>query len=322
MTLLRATAIETEAELPFAGLHLLLRPTLGRLDRVPRPQALAPERDFGRAEAAGAAASAAASAVAAAGQPAGDVFLAGLAVLSLLAETVEDPEGDRPLLCLVDDAQWLDSASATALLFAARRLGSDGVAMVLAVRDGSPAVDTRGMNQLHLDPLDGAAARALLNDAAPGLDPHVGARVLADAAGNPLAITELARAAAPAPARGRPGRPGPLPATGAVPGRRTGCCGWPRDPRPTRCCWPRPPIYGRAATRPATAIDSSRWPTPPGASPTTIRSWPCGYSAAWWSRPATTARAGSRSGPRPRLRTSREPPWPLPAPGRPPRTSG
>ena len=510
MTLLRATAIETEAELPFAGLHLLLRPTLGRLDRVPRPQALALERAFGQAEAAGAAQ-----------QPADDVFLAGLAVLSLLAETVEDPEGDRPLLCLVDDAQWLDSASATALLFAARRLGSDGVAMVLAVRDGSLPLDTRGMDQFHLDPLDGAAAHALLNDAAPGLDPHVCARVLDDAAGNPLAITELARAAAATPSRGQYGRPGPLAAgqrmqrlygrqvsdlpgatrvlllvaaaagagevapvlqaarslgveadaltpaeqaglvtvaeqtivfrhplvraavyhdaplasrqaahralagaladggtadgetadtgTTAV-GRRTwhlasaaagrddhaaseleaaaerashvggyaaveaayeraaelttdpavrarrllaaataasdigrsqeatGCCGWPRKPRLTRCCWPRPPIYGRAATRPATAIAWSRWPTPPGASPTTIRSWPCGCSEAWWSRPATTARAGSRSGPPPRSRASRGPPRPglppprrptprrpaprRPIPGRPPRMSG
>jgi DNA-binding CsgD family transcriptional regulator len=196
MRVLRATAIETEAELPFAGLHLLLRPVLGRLDRVPRPQALALERAFGHAEAAG--------------PPADDVFLAGLAVLSLLTETVEGPEGDRPLLCLVDDAQWLDRASATALLFAARRLDSDGVAVVLAVRDGSRPLDTHGMQQLQLGPLDEAAARRLLDDAAAGLDPHLGERVLADAAGSPLAITELARAAAAAPPCGHYGRPGPL----------------------------------------------------------------------------------------------------------------
>ena len=199
MTVLRGTAIETEAELPFAGLHLLLRPLLGQLDRIPRPQAGALMRAFGVTEAPG--------------QPGGDVFLAGLAVLSLLTEAAEGAEGgrDQPVLCLVDDAQWLDSASATALLFAARRLDAEGVAVLLAVRDGARPLNTDGMEQLHLSPLGDAAARRLLRDAAADLDPQLGDRVLADAAGNPLAITELARAAVAAP-RGQRGRPGPLPA--------------------------------------------------------------------------------------------------------------
>ena len=198
MTVLNATAIETEAELPFAGLHLLLRPVRGQLARIPRPQAGALNRAFGLTEAPG--------------QPGDDVFLCGLAVLSLLTEITETGTGDRPVLCLVDDAQWLDSASATALLFAARRLDAEAVAILLAVREGARPLRTDGIEQLHLEPLGDAAARQLLRDEAAGLDPQLAERVLADAAGNPLAITELARAAVAAPPRGQPGRPGPLPA--------------------------------------------------------------------------------------------------------------
>jgi DNA-binding CsgD family transcriptional regulator len=198
MTVLPATAIETEAELPFAGLHLLLRPVLGQLARIPRPQADALNRAFGLTEAPG--------------QPDDDIFLCGLAVLSLLTEITETSTGDRPVLCLVDDAQWLDSASATALLFAARRLDAEAVAILLAVRDGARPISTDGIEQLHLEPLGDAAARQLLRDEAAGLEPQLAERVLADAAGNPLAITELARAAVAAPPRGQHGRPGPLPA--------------------------------------------------------------------------------------------------------------
>ena len=197
MTVLRGTAIETEAELPFAGLHLLLRPALGQLAGIPRPQADALMRAFGLTEAPR--------------QPDADVFLCGLAVLSLLTEVTEN-SGDRPVLCLVDDAQWLDSASATALLFAARRLDAEGVAILLAVRDGARPLNTGGIDQLHLEPLGESAAGRLLRHEAAGLDPQLAERVLADAAGNPLAITELARAAVAAPPRGQYGRPGPLPA--------------------------------------------------------------------------------------------------------------
>lgn len=138
MTVLRATAIETEAELPFAGLHLLLRPVLGQLATIPRPQSDALMRAFGLADAHG--------------QPDGDVFLSGLAVLSLLTEITETGQdtGDRPVLCLIDDAQWLDSASATALLFAARRLDAEGVAILLAVRDGARPLNTDGSSSCTL----------------------------------------------------------------------------------------------------------------------------------------------------------------------------
>ena len=197
MTVLRATAVETEAELPFAGLHLLLRPVLGQLRRIPQPQADALERAFGLTEATS--------------PPQGDVFLCGLAALSLLTEATDTSDGDRPVLCLIDDAQWLDLASAATLLFVARRLEAEGIAILVAVRDGSRPLSTHGIEQLHLAPLGEAAARQILTEQAAGLDPQLGDRVLADAAGNPLAITELARTALALPQRGQHGRPGPLP---------------------------------------------------------------------------------------------------------------
>jgi DNA-binding CsgD family transcriptional regulator len=227
ITVLRATAIETEAELPFAGLHLLLRPVLGLLPGIAGPQARTLERAFG---------------LAAWPPPPGsspgdeprpdDLFLAGLAALSLLTEATGTRDADgpdavtaggapcavacRPVLCLVDDAQWLDSASATALLFAARRLDADGVAVILAMRDNPGLVQADGFPELRLGPLPDEAARQMLRDVlddqAVTLDPQLGERVLADAAGNPLAIAELARVAGQSPARGQHGRPGPLPA--------------------------------------------------------------------------------------------------------------
>jgi hypothetical protein len=102
---LRCTGVESQAELPFAALHLLLVDCLDRLDLLPAPQASALRAAFGLAE-----------------TPGVDRFLAGLATLTLLSEA----GGDRPLLCLVDDAQWLDRASRDALLFAGRRLGAEG----------------------------------------------------------------------------------------------------------------------------------------------------------------------------------------------------
>jgi predicted ATPase len=177
MTVLRATAIETEAELPFAGLHLLLRPVLGDLAAIPGPRARALERVLGLVDWPA--------------QPADDVFLAGLAVLGILTKVAER----GPVLCLVDDAHWLDAGSATALLFAARRLDQAGVAMVLAVRDRPDALDTAGLPELHLGPLDQEAAREMLAAEARDLDPLLAGRVLGDAGGNPLAIAELARAA-------------------------------------------------------------------------------------------------------------------------------
>ncbi|MGW0065522.1 ATP-binding protein, partial [Streptosporangium sandarakinum] len=115
LRVLRSTGVETEAEMPFAALHQLLRPELARVRALPGPQALALNGALGLGDAAG-----------------DDRFLIGLATLSLLSEIAED----GPLLCLVDDAHWLDRASADALLFAARRLDAEGVALVFAARDG------------------------------------------------------------------------------------------------------------------------------------------------------------------------------------------
>src|SRR5215472_13007406 len=171
MRLLRGTGIESEAELPFAALQLLLRPGLGRLDVLPPPQARALRGAFGLAEAPGA-----------------DRFLIGLAALSLLAELA----GTGALLCLIDDAHWLDRASADALLFAARRLEEEGVVLLLAAREDG--FEAPGLAELPLGRLDRDASRALLAERAPGLPPVLADRVLAEAAGNPLALLELPRA--------------------------------------------------------------------------------------------------------------------------------
>jgi DNA-binding NarL/FixJ family response regulator len=173
MRVLRAAGAETEAELAFAGLHLLLRPVLDRIGGLPGPQADALGGALGLA-----------------GRGSQDRFLAGLAVLSLLSELAED----QPVLCLVDDAHWLDAASADALLFAARRLEAEGVVMALAARDGPPPFAAPGLPGLSLGPLDAAQAGRLLDERAAHLAPALRGRVLADAAGNPLALVELAAA--------------------------------------------------------------------------------------------------------------------------------
>ena len=148
MRVLRGTGIESETELPFAALQLLLRPGLGRLDVLPPPQAQALRGAFGLA-----------------GTPGADRFLIGLAALSLLSELA----GDGALLCVVDDAHWLDRASADALLFAARRLGSEGVVLLASAREDG--FDAPGLPELPLGRLGREASRALLAERAPGLPP-------------------------------------------------------------------------------------------------------------------------------------------------------
>src|SRR6516162_2092804 len=171
MRLLRGTGIESEAELPFAALQLLLRPGLGRLDVLPPPQARALRGAFGLAEA-----------------PGTDRFLIGLAALSLLSELA----GSGALLCLIDDAHWLDRASADALLFTARRLEAEGVLMMLAARAGPSPFAAPGLRDLSLAPLDSAEASRLLEERAGHLASALRGRVLAEADGNPLALVELA----------------------------------------------------------------------------------------------------------------------------------
>ncbi|GAA4213080.1 helix-turn-helix transcriptional regulator [Actinocatenispora rupis] len=169
---LRITGIESEAALPYAALHALLRPALGAVDGLPAPQAEAVRGAFRMGERAG-----------------GDRFLVGLGTLGLLA----DLSPDRPLLCLVDDAQWLDRESADTLLFAVRRLYAEPVVVLFAARDEDPAFAAPGLPVLPLGGLDGTAAAEVVVAAAPGLALAVRDRVVAEAAGNPLALVELSR---------------------------------------------------------------------------------------------------------------------------------
>src|SRR4051812_13811653 len=173
----RAAGVESEAELAFAGLHQLCAPFLDRVDRLPGPQRDALGTAFGLRD--------------------GDVpdrFLVGLAVLSLLSDVAEE----QPLVCVVDDAQWLDAASAQALAFVARRLGAESVGLVFAVREpGSEHLE--GLEELVVAGLDDRDARALLEAVVVGpLDERVRDRIVAETHGNPLALLELPRGLSPA----------------------------------------------------------------------------------------------------------------------------
>src|SRR6516225_2360189 len=166
---LRVTGVESEVELPFAALHVLLRPVLDEIGALPGRQAAALRGAFGMAEAAVA-----------------DRFLVGLGVLSLVAELAED----RPVLVLADDAQWVDRASADALVFAARRLYAERAAVLAAARD-EPGGGLLGLPELRVDGLDREAAEQLLGPA--GLVAAVRDQLIAEAGGNPLALIELSR---------------------------------------------------------------------------------------------------------------------------------
>ena len=171
MRVARAAGVESEMELAFAGVHQLCAPLLDRLERLPGPQRDALGVAFGLREGA-----------------APDRFMVGLAVLTLLAEAEED----RPLLCVVDDAQWLDQASAQVLAFAARRLLADPVGLVFAVRE--PGKQFGGLAELEVGGLPERDARALLGSVVRfRLDEQVRDRILAETNGNPLALLELPR---------------------------------------------------------------------------------------------------------------------------------
>ncbi|HEV3323064.1 MAG TPA: AAA family ATPase [Solirubrobacteraceae bacterium] len=169
----RIAGIESEMELPFAGLHQLCAPMLARLGAIPEPQQRALKVAFGLASG-----------------EAPDRFLIALAVLSLLGVAA----AERPILCLVDDGQWLDSASAQALGFVARRLLAEAAAIVFAVREPTGQREFAGLPTLLLQGLQEADARALLAAAIPGpLDEKVRDRIMAETRGNPLALLELTR---------------------------------------------------------------------------------------------------------------------------------
>ncbi len=190
----RATGVQSEMELAFAGLHQLCAPILDHLDCVPVPQRDALRTAFGiRAG------------------PAPDRFLVGLAVLSLLSQVAEE----RPLICLVDDEQWLDRASAQALGFAARRLAAEPVGLVFAARvlDGELA----GLPELVVGGLSEGDAHTLLDAVLAGpLDARVRDQIVAETRGNPLALLELVRRVTPAELAGGFGLLGPAPLSGRV----------------------------------------------------------------------------------------------------------
>ena len=170
-TVLSVTGVEAESDLDFAGLHSLVRSIVGLLPRLPVPQRDALAAGLGLMPAVGS-----------------DRFLVSAGVLSLLAEAAEE----RPLLCVVDDAQWLDTPSADALAFTARRVAAEGIVVIFAVRDGEQRrFDAPGLDQLVLGGLDHRSARALLDRGNREVAPSVRERLVAEAAGNPLALLEL-----------------------------------------------------------------------------------------------------------------------------------
>jgi DNA-binding CsgD family transcriptional regulator len=192
----RASGVESEMELAFAGLHQLCTPLLSRLDRLPAPQRDALGTAFGLH----------------AGDPP-DRFLVGLAVLTLLSEAA----AQQPLVCLLDDAQWLDRASAQVLGFVARRLGGESVVLIFARRDSVEVQELAGVSELTVAPLRDADARALLASAMPGkLDESVRNRIVAEARGNPLAILELPRGWTPAALAGGFGFPEGVSVSGRI----------------------------------------------------------------------------------------------------------
>jgi DNA-binding CsgD family transcriptional regulator/tetratricopeptide (TPR) repeat protein len=190
----RAAGVQSEMELAFAGLHQLCAPMLDHAEALPVPQRKALLTAFGLSAG-----------------PAPDRFLVGLAVAGLLAETA----GERPLVCVVDDQQWLDHASAQALGFAARRLAADPVGLVFAAR--VPGQDVAGLPELVVEGLAGDDARKLLESALTGpLDARVRDQIIADTSGNPLALLELPRGLTPAQLAGGFGLSSAVPLAGRI----------------------------------------------------------------------------------------------------------
>jgi DNA-binding CsgD family transcriptional regulator/tetratricopeptide (TPR) repeat protein len=191
----RADGVQAEMELPFAAVHQLCGRMLDGADGLPGPQRDALREAFGLQDG---------------GAP--DHFLVALAVLSLLAAEAEA----RPLVCLIDDAQWLDRASAQALAFVARRLLAERIAMVFAVREPSEETQFRGLPEMLVEGLQQSDARALLGAGLRGrLDERVRDRIVAETRGNPLALLELPRGLTAGELAGGFG----LPAGGALLGR-------------------------------------------------------------------------------------------------------
>jgi DNA-binding CsgD family transcriptional regulator/tetratricopeptide (TPR) repeat protein len=174
----RAAGVEYEMELAYAGVHQLCAPMLDLRDRLPGPQRDALATAFGMNAG-----------------PAPDRFVVALAALGLLAEVGEE----QPLICVVDDAQWLDKASVLSLAFVARRLMAESVGLIFAVRDPSGVQELTGLEEMLVGGLGEDDARALLDSTLPGrLDERIRERIIAETHGNPLALLELPRGLTPA----------------------------------------------------------------------------------------------------------------------------
>jgi DNA-binding CsgD family transcriptional regulator/tetratricopeptide (TPR) repeat protein len=189
---IRAAGVQSEMELPFAGLHQLCGPMLDGLEGLASPQRAALREAFGLEDGS-----------------APDRFLVALAVLSLLADEAEE----RPLACVIDDAQWLDRATRQALAFVARRLLAERIAMVFAVREPSETDELAGLPELVVKGLGDQDARTVLASGISGpMDSRVRDRIVAETRGNPLALLELPRGLTPAELAGGFGLPdrGPL----------------------------------------------------------------------------------------------------------------
>ncbi|HJY03365.1 MAG TPA: AAA family ATPase [Streptosporangiaceae bacterium] len=190
----RVAGVQSEMELAFAGLHQVCAPLLDRLEVLPGPQAQAVRTAFGLSAG-----------------PVPDRFLVGLGVLSLLAEVA----AKQPLVCLVDDAQWLDRASAQVLAFVARRLDAESVGLVFGTR--IPGGDLVGLPELVVGGLPEGEARALLDAVLAGpIDERVREQIVAEAGGNPLALLELPRGLTAAELAGGFGLPGAVPLAGSI----------------------------------------------------------------------------------------------------------
>jgi DNA-binding CsgD family transcriptional regulator len=176
IAVLRTAGAPSEKQMAFSGLHQLLRSRFDRIDDLPGPQAAALRTAFGLGDGA-----------------APDLFLIALAALDLLA----DAAADSPLLLIIEDAHWLDADTGEVLSFVARRVEMEPIALLFALRDGyANSLDESHLPELSLEPLTAAYSEALIDSHAPGLEPDLRLRLLAAAAGNPLALLELPRAAA------------------------------------------------------------------------------------------------------------------------------
>src|ERR1700704_6678 len=194
LRVLQTVGVEGEMELPFAALQQLCSPVLDRSERLPDPQRDALSVAFGLS----------------AGQ-APNPFLVGLAALGLLSEASEE----QPLLCVVDDSQWLDRASALALAFVARRLLAEKIAFVFAARELGDALE--GLPELRVEPLGRRDARTLLESVLPArLDEHVLDRIVLETRGNPLALLELPRGMTPIQLAGGFGLPPAVPLSASI----------------------------------------------------------------------------------------------------------